>query len=113
MTIQEVVTAQTAELARIRSQVDNEAKRGQMSNDVRDHGSRRDDQSGPHDNRNHESKWQVAGAKRKQRSQRKNEKKILGKRKESNLLGAADRFYDIFVGGGNLTTTVESLKQYC
>ena len=83
--MQEVVTAQTAELARIRSQVDNEAKRGQVSNDVRNHGSRRDDQSGPHDNRNHE--WQVAGAKRKQRSQRKHEKKILGKRKESNLLG--------------------------
>ena len=62
MTMQEVVTGQAAELARIRAEVDNEAKRGQVSNDVRNHGSRRDDQSGPHDNRNHEFEWQVAGA---------------------------------------------------
>ena len=39
--------------------------------------------------------------------------RILGKCKDSNLPEAADRSCDIFLGGCNLTTTVESLRQYC
>ena len=112
--MEEVVNAQTAELAKFRAQFVKQAKRGQISTDVTNQDSRRDDESGPHENRNHEFEWQVAGDKHKQRSQKKRDtKKILSKRKDSNLLEAADRSYDIFVGGCNLATTVDSLRQYC
>ena len=40
MTIEEVVEAQTVELAKIRAQVDNKAEHGQTSNDVGNEGSR-------------------------------------------------------------------------
>ena len=48
MTMEEVVNAQTVELARVRAQVDKQAERGQISTDVTNQDSKQDDESGPH-----------------------------------------------------------------